>query len=447
MKRRTKARKQNRQKTKLGLPDLEHVKSAVLVSLRSPESQRSYRRSIDDFVCWYCSEPRLSFNKTVVTRYRIYLEDRLLAPGTINVRLAAVRRLAYEAADTGLLSPDLGTSLHRELRKKASFGAPVHPNCDGVYMSSQLIERTKVTSILVAYDFSNASRKPLLHALTIARHFGAKLHIAYVVSSTGYEIAGPEASQLALDGSQRDAQQLEAALLKNGNLAGLQYEFIIREGNVWEQLKFIIEEKQIDAVVVGTHGREGLGRLLLGSVAEQIFGQANCLVLTVGPGSQENSLIERKESSRPFLFATDFSTASLGALPYAASFANHFGAKLIVLHVLSPELMPSSSHWSTIGDLNRRREEAQSASQKKFEELICRNVPEGIKLEFLIKFGIPVEEIVQSCRTLRADLLILGLRHAAHAAATSHLPRSANEIVCAASCPILTVKDSRDLAQ
>jgi len=78
MRRRTKARRQNRQKTKLGLPDLEHVKSAVL---RSPESQRSYRRSIDDFVCWYCSEPRLSFNKMVVTRYRIHLEDRLLAPG------------------------------------------------------------------------------------------------------------------------------------------------------------------------------------------------------------------------------------------------------------------------------------------------------------------------------------------------------------------------------
>jgi hypothetical protein len=103
MRRKARRRKSNWQRTKLGLPDLEHVKSAVLVSLRSPESQRSYRRSIDDFVCWYCSEPRLSFNKTVVTRYRVHLEDRLLAPGTINVRLAAVRRLAYEAADTGLL--------------------------------------------------------------------------------------------------------------------------------------------------------------------------------------------------------------------------------------------------------------------------------------------------------------------------------------------------------
>src|SRR5258708_3763986 len=113
MRRKTKRGKSNRWKTKLGLPDLEHAKSAVLVSLRSPESQRSYRRSIDDFVSWYCSEPRLSFNKTVVTRYRIHLEDQLLAPGTINVRLAAVRRLAYEAADTGLLSPELAAGIRR----------------------------------------------------------------------------------------------------------------------------------------------------------------------------------------------------------------------------------------------------------------------------------------------------------------------------------------------
>ena len=113
MKRKPRGKKSNRQKAKLGLPDLEHAKAAVLVSLRSLESQRSYRRSIDDFVRWYCSEPRLSFNKTVVTRFRIHLEDQQLAPGTINVRLAAVCRLAYEAADTGLLSPDLAAGIRR----------------------------------------------------------------------------------------------------------------------------------------------------------------------------------------------------------------------------------------------------------------------------------------------------------------------------------------------
>ena len=100
-------------RAKLRLPDLDHSKAAVLNSLRSPESQRGYRHSIDEFICWYCSEPRLSFNKTVVTRYRIHLESRLLAAGTINGRLAAVRRLAYEAADAGLLSPELAAGIRR----------------------------------------------------------------------------------------------------------------------------------------------------------------------------------------------------------------------------------------------------------------------------------------------------------------------------------------------
>ena len=106
-------KRQARLKTKLGLPDLEHAKLAVIVSLRSFESQRSYRHSIDEFVAWYCSAPRLSLNKTVVLRYRLHLEDRHLAAGTINVRLAAVRRLAYEAADSGLLSPDHAAGIRR----------------------------------------------------------------------------------------------------------------------------------------------------------------------------------------------------------------------------------------------------------------------------------------------------------------------------------------------
>ena len=80
-------------KTVLRLPDLEVAKSAVLNSLSCPDAQRGYRHAIDEFVEWYCSEPRLSFSKTVVVRYRMHLESRNLAPGTINLRLGAVRRL------------------------------------------------------------------------------------------------------------------------------------------------------------------------------------------------------------------------------------------------------------------------------------------------------------------------------------------------------------------
>jgi site-specific recombinase XerD len=100
-------------KTVLKLPDLEQSKSAVLSSLVSSSSQRSYDHAIRGFIEWYCSEPRLAFNKTVVTRYRIALEQKHYAPSTINLRLAAVRRLAYEASDSGLLSPDLAAGIRR----------------------------------------------------------------------------------------------------------------------------------------------------------------------------------------------------------------------------------------------------------------------------------------------------------------------------------------------
>ena len=100
-------------KTVLKLPDLDQAKSAVLNSLSSKDAQRGYRHAIDEFVVWYCSEPRLSFSRTVVLRYRMHLESRNLAPGTINLRLGAVRRLAYEAADCGLLSPDLAAGIRR----------------------------------------------------------------------------------------------------------------------------------------------------------------------------------------------------------------------------------------------------------------------------------------------------------------------------------------------
>jgi site-specific recombinase XerD len=106
-------RKKTTPKRILRLPDLDYAKRSVLNSLGSPASKRAYEFGIDDFVAWYCSEPRLTFSRTVVLRYRLELESRRLAPSSINLRLAVVRRLAYEAADTGLLSPELAAGIGR----------------------------------------------------------------------------------------------------------------------------------------------------------------------------------------------------------------------------------------------------------------------------------------------------------------------------------------------
>lgn len=298
-----------------------------------------------------------------------------------------------------------------------------------------------IKSLLIAYDFSEASRKALHHGIQIARHYRAKLHLAYVVSSIGYQIAGPESSQLASEAACRDARQLETELLKTGVLAGLRYEFMIREGNIPEQLKLIIREKDVDAVILGTHGRNGLNRLVLGSVAEQIFRQTECLVLTVGPSSPEDSPIEKQNAIRPFLLATDFGAASLRALPYAASFANHFGAKLLVLHVFQPRPMTDGFNWSTPGDLLQMQQQAELAGQKQFEGLILPRIPAATKVDFMAKFGIVSEQILQACRVVKPNLLVLGLNHSEHVETASHLPWArAYQVVCGASCPVLTVK-------
>src|SRR5712671_5821508 len=109
----SRSRKENPPKRVLALPDLEHAKTAVLNSLTSASGQRTYDHAIREFVAWYCSEPRLAFNRPVVLRYRIHLEQRRYAPATINLRLAAVRRIAYGAADAGLLSPELAAGIRR----------------------------------------------------------------------------------------------------------------------------------------------------------------------------------------------------------------------------------------------------------------------------------------------------------------------------------------------
>ncbi len=110
---RKKNKKPLRRKIVLRLPDLDHSKNAVLNSLSSASSRRNYKFAMEQFITWYCSEPRLSLNRAVVLRFRLYLESLGLAAGTINQRLASVRRLAYEAADSGLLSPELAAGIRR----------------------------------------------------------------------------------------------------------------------------------------------------------------------------------------------------------------------------------------------------------------------------------------------------------------------------------------------
>lgn len=301
----------------------------------------------------------------------------------------------------------------------------------------------QLKSVLIATDFSPASEKPLRHALAIAHRYGSKFCLAHVISSLGLTIAGPEAINLVEEAVQRDANRLDESLAASGAFKGLSHKTVIRRGEIWPQLREIIKQERVDLVVIGTHGRQGIGKLLLGSVAESIFRNADCLVLTVGPGSYQQPRVDKSAGNRTLLFPTDFADASLKALPYAISAANLFGAKLVLLHILPAVPMPNGFHWYTSSDLTRLRQNARVDSLRRLKNLL-QGLSLELKPEFVIEFGSAStlsETILEIAEKLDVDGIIMGLHRSTHVQAASHMPwATAYEVVCHASCPVLTVR-------
>ena len=305
------------------------------------------------------------------------------------------------------------------------------------------LAEASLKSVLVASDFTEASSKPLRHAISIARHFHARFYLAHVVSSVGFMMAGAEALELASSATRREVAELERKLAERGELAGLSHEFIVREGDVREELEAIIREKQAELVVIGTHGRQGIEKLVLGSVAEQIFREADGLVVTVGPHSRPDAPLESTEGTRFFLFPTDFGEASFRALPHAISFANHFGARLVLLHVAPVMPISEGFSWSKApDDITGMREEARQKALKRLGEFISESAPLRVKPELMVEFGKHGEQILLVARSLKADLIVMGLDHSKHGRLAAHLATTTTyQVVCEAHCAVLTVRN------
>ncbi len=300
----------------------------------------------------------------------------------------------------------------------------------------------QLKSVLVATDFSEASEKPLRHALAIARHYGAKFYLANVISSVGFDMAGLDACAAAEDLAHTDADALERDLVSTGMLDGLKHQIIIRRGReIWKDLQDIIREEHIDLVVIGTHARRGLGKLILGSTAEKIFRSADCLVLTVGPCSYRDAHVDPAQSNRTFLFATDFGEASLSALPFAISSANHFHARLVLLHVMPDIPIEEGPHWYTADDVARLREAADKECRDRLERELARHAGLAVAPEFLVDFGNPSQKILDMSARLKVDAIVLGLHHSKHIDSACRMPWATGyEVVCGARCPVLTVR-------
>jgi len=298
-----------------------------------------------------------------------------------------------------------------------------------------------VRSVLFATDFSPISEAALPYATAICRRFGSTLHAAHILSDTTLLMATGGVDYVSMgtiyDSAQAEARErLERV---SARCEGIEHRNHVGHGPVWSCLEGIIQQNEIDLIVVGTHGRTGLGRLLLGSVAENILRRAPCPVLTVGPKISGRAKlpalpVDRRDLAPPDLelqqivFATNFEPNAAANARAVVSLAESFESRLTLLHVIED--------YTQLGSRPGPIEEAVG----RLQNLVPKEAALQYAPETVVEFGRAAEQILRMASEREADLIVLGARPAAEVG-TTHLPWStAHHVIAWAHCPVLTLR-------
>lgn len=308
--------------------------------------------------------------------------------------------------------------------------------------SSIRFSAVSIRNVLFATDFSATSEAALPYASAICRRFGSTLHTVHVLSEASLLMMSGGVDYVSMGTLYEDAHTEARQKLDqiSDRLEGIPHRNYVRHGQVWKGLAGIIQENDIDLIVVGTHGRTGLGKLLLGSVAEDILRHALCPVLTVGPRvsgraklpafpKRGRDLAPLELELRQIVFATNFGKNSARMAQEAIGLAEEFRARLTLLHVLED--------YAQLGRCPGPMEDGL----RRLQELIPLNAALQYLPESVIEFGPPVERILKIAAEREADMIILGAYSSSDPAAT-HLPWSAaHHVIAQAHCPVLTIPE------
>src|SRR5579863_5449826 len=300
----------------------------------------------------------------------------------------------------------------------------------------------KVKNVLFATDFSATSESALPYALAICRRFGSTLHAVHVLSDANVLMMTGGVDYVSMGTIYEDAHTEAKEKLDEiaGRLEGIPQRSYVRHGQVWRNLNSIIEDNHVDMIVLGTHGRTGLGKLLLGSVAEDILRHAPCPVLTVGPKVSGRAKLpafpKRGHDVAPLelelaqiVFATDFAPGAAGMAQRAVKLAEEFRARLTLVHVIED--------YTQLGSRPGPIEEGTS----RLQALIPADAALQYPAETVLEFGSAAERIVKIAAEREADMIILGARSARDIGST-HLPwSSAHHVIAQAHCPVLTIRE------
>jgi len=289
-------------------------------------------------------------------------------------------------------------------------------------VTEDFYSRVRFRNILYATDFSPASQLAIRYAVPLARRYGSQIFVLHVIPAAGVPT---EPSAHGLKSIEAEDTETIASMVKlEPRLKGIPHEFIVRKGDIWTETARIIEEKAISLVLMGTHGRSGASKVIMGSVAEEIFRKASCPVLTVGPNvcGEFDSLAD----IRTILCPIDFRPESLAAIPTATSLAEQNQARLYLLHV-------SGSTADELPDASTKA--ALRALVPAETELYCE--PKA-----MVEYGVPAGTILDEAEELGVDLIVLGVKPAAQFAGKPphRTAATAYKIVTESICPVLTVR-------
>jgi nucleotide-binding universal stress UspA family protein len=306
--------------------------------------------------------------------------------------------------------------------------------------------RAAFKHVLFATDFSAASERALTYAIAITRRYSSELSIAHAIPPDLRDPIPLEPLPRKLNRRWLEAQAQMQHVSEKTALHDLNRCLLLEQGPVWEILAALIQRQAIDLLVLGTRGRGGLKKLALGSVAEEVLRLAPCPVLTIGPhvppatpGASEFNRI---------LFATDFGPAAAKAFPYALSLAEDHHAQLVLLHLVSPlpapDLAPAAYGPANYGaeEFIRWQATMREQSRKKLMALLPPDARLAAEPEYVVASDFLPEGILDTATSHKIELIVMGANRTSSPRATSHMPWALiHEVICHASCPVLTVSD------
>ncbi|HZM59291.1 MAG TPA: universal stress protein [Vicinamibacterales bacterium] len=298
--------------------------------------------------------------------------------------------------------------------------------------------------ILCPVDFSEVSRRALDHAVAIARWYESSIavfHVCAPVPVTAYAtVASMMPPTLASGDNRKDVLAAMKDFVKAD--ASVPIDFEIGEGNAAREIIVQANASRSDLIVMGTHGRSGFERFVLGSVTERVLRHAGCPVLTVPPRAVDAVPFTPVIFKR-IVCAIDFSDCSMSALDYAMSIAQEANAQLTVLHVVEPfPHLRGDESEAALGRAELVRELA-AAAEEEARARLERAIPEGVRefcqVETVQTVGKASHEILKVAATQASDLIVIGV-HGRSAADILFFGSTTQAVVRQATCPVLTLR-------